>query len=147
MAAAIIAWAMLRRIRPSCVSTAASTGSAEMPSAVPMKSAKTVRCAAVADERIGHDEAHAETEGDRDQQAADRHARGGAAEPAHQREVGLEAGDDQQQQHAEPGDAAEQAALQRVGREEPVRRRPGARWPSTEGPSSRPAVSSPITGG
>ena len=72
------------------------------------------------------DEGHREepTDGEagdrRNQQRPRRHDHGGAAEPADQPEVSLEAGADEQEQHAEPADGEEHAGLDVVGGEQPV---------------------------
>ena len=120
IAAAISTCATLRRIRSRSERIFAITGSAEMPSAVPMNSANTKRSVVAADERVGQREAERDAREHGEHEAADRDARGGAAEAADQRGIGLEPGQDQQQEHADPRRAREQRALERVVREQPV---------------------------
>ena len=119
IAAASSTCATLRRIRSRSERIFAITGSAEMPSAVPMKSAKTARSAPRAEEGSRAARRRAPMPASTGStQAAERDARGGAPEAPDQREVGLEAGQDQQQEDADPGEArrAGCAAADRPGR-------------------------------
>jgi hypothetical protein len=63
-------------------------------------------------------EPHAREHGQHE--AADRDARGGPAEAADQRRIGLESGQDQEQEDADPRRPCEQRALERLGGEQPV---------------------------
>jgi hypothetical protein len=84
-----------------------------------MNSAKTSRSVSAPTNEPGRP-TPSDTGQHRDHQAADRDAGRGAAEAPDQGEVGLEAGQDQEQEDADPGGAGQQTALQRVAREEPV---------------------------
>ena len=74
----------------------------------------------VAQQRRRGEEPATEAEGERHEEAAGRDQDGSFPQPADQRQVGLEAGDDEQHDHAEPTDGEQHARLHHSGREHPV---------------------------
>ena len=148
IAAASSTWATLRRIRSRSERIFAITGSAEMPSAVPMNSAKTSRSVVAADEGARAARAPSAMPASTGITRLPIATRAGrAAEAPDQREIGLEPGQDRAAgtRRSTPARRAARAAADRPGTAS--RASAGARWPSTLGPSSRPAASSPITRG
>ena len=147
IAEATMIWPRSRRMKFISRTTMATILTDEIDSAVPRKIAVTSRASGFGNSSAGRNSPSAKPQTKRQRHAGDGDGHGGAADAAHQLQIGLHAGQQQQHQDAELGDGVEHALLRGVGRETAHAAPPARSRPNSEGPSMMPAMSWPITAG
>ena len=111
IAAATITWPTVRRRKPTSRTTIATILTDEIDSAVPRNSVVISRCSGSGSIDVGQQLAEQNAAQERHDDPGDRDAERGSARAAHDRQIGLHAGQQQQQQNAELRDRVDHRLL------------------------------------